>query len=123
LDRASLRVAEVVDRLDGESPVDDVESGRQDVAGDFDPADGREHLGRKRGDRGQHHERGREEPSRPAGVEARERDRPYAFELGEKQARDEEAGDDEEDVHADVAARGDGEPGMVDDDDHHGDGA
>ena len=109
-------LGEVVDRLLGEVPVGRVEGGADDVAGDFDRAHGREQQQREDADRGEQDRRERQQPPGAAGVEAAQGDAPGAVDLVEQKAGDEEAGDDEEDVDADVAAGEERDAGVAEQD-------
>ncbi len=116
-DRARFDVlGEVVDRLGREVPVGRVEGGADDVARDFDRAHGREEQQREDPDGGQEDRRERQQPPRTARVEAAQGDAAGTVDLAEQQPGDEEAGDDEEDVDADVAAGEEREPGVAEQD-------
>ena len=71
-------------------------------------------------DAGEHEEQGGEDSADAAGVEIGEAEL-VLLEVLEDEAGDEEAGDDEEDVDADEAAGGEGDVGMVEDDEEDGD--
>ena len=65
------------------------------------------------GERDQDDDRGRrQDAAGPPGVEGGKVDAPGALALAQQQAGDQEAGEDEEDVHPDVAARDPGHAGM-----------
>ena len=99
-ERRHVRVGEVVGRLDGEPDVADRQGGRRAVLGD--PRD----LERRQEDRRQHdrdrhrRQRGRQDPAHASRVEAPEIDPAGLGVLAQQQARDQEAGHDEEDVDA-----------------------
>ena len=110
--RGDRRRVPVVGLLHGESDVGDVDGGRRDVLGHRREAHRRQdHGGRHEGD-GEHQERGGQDPPRASRVERGEREAIRGSELAQEQARDQVAGDDEEDVDADVAARELGNPGV-----------
>ncbi|CPU65876.1 Uncharacterised protein [Mycobacteroides abscessus] len=118
-----LRLLEVLRPLVGEEEVRHVRCGRERVHGSVAHADRSE---RERGDdhRGdQHGERGREDPAGATRVELREPDPALRLERPQEMARDEEARDHEEDVHADVAARQPRHARVVEHHGHHRDGA
>ena len=68
-----------------------------------------------RGDHGrdQDERAGRQQSSGAASVEVQERDRPGLLDLADQQTGDQEAREDEEDIHADVAARRTDTSGVV----------
>ncbi len=95
---------QVVGCLESEAQVRHVERGGDTVGTDVRNAEGREH---ERGDRDRHEEaerRGRQEAPHPTRVEPGQRDGAGSLELTDQQARDQEPGQDEEDVDADVPA-------------------
>ena len=101
---------QVVRRLEGEAQVRHVERGGDPVGTHVGNAEGREH---DRRDRDRHEEaerRGRKQAPRPTRVEPGERDGAGSLELTDEQARDQEPGQHEEDVDADVSA---GDPGYA----------
>ena len=114
---------QVVRRLEGEAQVRHVERGGDPVGTDVGNAEGREH---DRGDPNRHEEaerRGRQEAPRPTRVEPGERDGSGSLELTDQQARDQEPGQDEEDVDADVPAGDPGHAGMEQQHEEDGDAA
>ena len=101
---------EVVDGDGRESPVHEVDPGGVHVVGDGVAA----WSGDSSSDGGDEHDASatislRHQPLDAARVEADERQAAVA-QLGDQRLRDHEPGDDEEDVDADVAARGEAEP-------------
>ena len=112
--------AEVVGGLAEEEPV-----GRVQERG-ADRVHRVQHLGRRRDrgiDRGgddQHHERGREQPPEPPGVEASEPDRSRGTNVAQQHLGDEVPREDEEDVDADVAALEPVDTGMESEDEVDG---
>ena len=116
-------VGEVVDPVPREQQVHREQPAPHRVPGDLADLERRQQQPR-RGQRGEGHQGGqREQPSRPPGPEGPQRDRARPADLGQQQARDEEAGEHEEHVDPDVAAVDAGHPGVEQDDRHHGDGA
>ncbi len=111
-----LRGREVVVALEQEPPVRDVQQGRLGVPHQRGPPDGREHH-HGDGAGGQHHEeRGREQPADAPVVEVREVQPPGVRQLLEQDGGDEEAREDEEEVHPDEAAGEHAHPGV---EEHH----
>ena len=107
LDRAAVDPgAEVVERLRRKAPVDDVERGGAHVAGHRVAAPWREQKRRDYGHENQHHGNERQQPLHAPGVKGRERQPPRPLELVDQERRDQKARNDEEDVHANEAARG-----------------
>jgi hypothetical protein len=104
-------------------PIGGVEGGADDVAGDFDRPHGREQQQREDADRGKQDRRERQQSLRPPRVEAAQGDAAGALDLAEQQARDQEAGDDEEDVDPDVAAGEEGDARVTEENGADRDGA
>ena len=102
--------------LEDEPPVGGVEERRQPVAPERTPRLRRHPPLRIRGDGPEHEEECGEETARTARPEAAEVDAALAAELREEEARDQEAGEDEERVDAEVAASGPSVPEVVRDD-------
>ena len=98
--------------------------GRREEArqrGDVHRPDGRRQRP-EGGDDDDHRREGGQQPPHAARVEAREAQPPLALELGDERARDHEAGDREEHVHAREAAR-EGQPRVEEDDERNCDPA
>ena len=98
-------------------PVRVVEQRAREVAAE----PGRAVVGDRRdqqGGHGQHGEQCGQQPAGPADVEVLEVDPPGAVELDQQQRGDQEAGEDEEHVHAEESAR---DPGNIRVVEHHGD--
>ena len=121
-DRALVRVGHVLRRLGREAPVGAPEGRAHQVAGDALPVDRRDQEERGHRGRRQDQRRERQQPPDAPGVEVAQRDRPGAGDLVDEQAGDEEAGEDEEHVHADEPAADDAHTGVEGDDqqDRHG---
>ena len=114
---------EVVALGQAEMPVDAVQRGERGVVADRRVVDAVQQPERADDHDGEHEHRGRQQPAHAARVEAREVDAASARELVDEQARDEVAGEDEEDVDADEAT---GNPGVAEvkgDHEDHGDRA
>ena len=121
--RRRLALGEVVEPACGEVEVRREPSGVEAVVDGL--ARSHEVHEEVRGDVGRHQRqhRGRQDPPRAANVEPEQRDRPGLARLGEQQARDQEAREDEEDVDADVPAGHRADARVGEDDEQHGDGA
>ena len=114
---------QVVGCLERKAQVRHVEGGGDTVGADVGNAEGRQH---ERGDRDRHEEterRGRQEAPRPSCVEPSERNAPGSLDLTDQQARDQEAGQDEEDVDTDVPAGDPGHTGVEQQHEQDGDAA
>ena len=111
-------------RLVGEDlvPVVDVEERRDRVGPRRGQVARAEDRHREHGQRDDEERRG-EQPPRPPRPERREVDAPRRLALGEQQRRDEEPAQDEEQVHAEEAARQPARPGVVQHDARDGDRA
>ena len=108
---------EVVDGLSRQLPVHRVDAGRGDVVERGVGLQRREHEPREQRDGDDRGERLRHQPLHPPRIEARERHAARAVELAHEQPRDQVARDDEEDVDPDVAAAGEADPRVGDQDD------
>ena len=122
LHRAGQRLfeGEVVDRLGDEVPVDEVERRGEHVGGHLLALGRREQRPRRDHGEGQHDHRQGQQALGPAGVEAADRERAAALDLGQDQAGDQKAGEHVEDVEPDVAAAGTGQAGVAGEDEDQG---
>jgi hypothetical protein len=105
-----------------EAPVANVEQTPQQVSAEAGPA---EHRGRGQGphaDDEEDQQRGRHEAGHPAGPEAGEVDPAVRHDVAQQQGGDEEAGQNEEDVDAEEAARHPRDPEVEEDDQRHREG-
>ena len=106
--RGADALGEVVHGGGREAHVGGAEGGRHRVARHARQVQRRhDHPGEREGDQDDDRGRRQDAPG-PSGVEGGEVDAPGALALAQQQAGDQEAGEDEEDVHPDVAA---GDPG------------
>ena len=103
--RRGLRVSgEIVGGDDGEAVVRDVQRSRTAIAGDFRESHRRQHQCRRHQGDDDHDQRGRQKSPGSPSVERRKVDATLGLHLPQEQPGDQEAGDDEEDIHADEAA-------------------
>ena len=113
---------EVALPVDDVPPVGDVEEGGDDVAAEAVEGVGHEQHG-PRGDDEEHEVQRRQQAPPPPQPELAPVDAAGAFPLLGHERRDQVAAHDEEDVHAEEAARDPGEPEVEEHHGRHGDGA
>ena len=109
---------EVVDRAEGERPVLEVEGAREDLPERVHQAGQRQDEQRRDGGEHEHGDGCRQQPAHALRPEGRQPDPPRPLQFAGQLAGDEVAGDDEEDVDADVAAGEAPRPEVVE---HHED--
>jgi len=120
--RLPADVLEVGELLEDEVPVGDEQRRGQRVDAQQRQRVRRQHDRGERG-AGDHREHGGQDATGTAQVEPAEGDRAAAIELGEQQARDQETGDDEEQVDAEETALGVEPVGVEHHDTENGQGA
>ncbi len=103
--RRGLRVSgEIVGGDDGVAVVRDVQRSRTAIAGDFRESHRRQHHCRRNQGDDDHDQCSRQQSPGSPSVERRKVDATRGLLLPQEQPGDQEAGDDEEDIHADEAA-------------------
>jgi hypothetical protein len=103
---------EIVGGLERKAQVRDVQGCRDTVGADVRDAQRRQHE-RRDGDGHEQAQRGSgQQPPGTSCVERDQGDGARPFELADEEPRDQEAGEDKEDVHADVTAGHEGKTGM-----------
>ncbi len=117
--RGSVVSCEVVHRVDRERPVHDVQRRRQDLAEELLPHQPRHEEEDADGRDQEHDVRRGQQPAQPPGPEPGQAHRARAIHLAEDVGGDQVAGDDEEDVDADVTARHPVGPEVEQDDQKH----